>query len=602
MNHVPTRWLQRLHLGYITTDIVLLAGFAYLHLVSVSAATTRYWGMTPLIGVLLAIHLLYGLAIYPWYQKKNVWVATLLSQVLFDFIFAAIIETTFEANLYYRVGWGVTIGASAMLGVFPLITEAGIDILWFLLSMAGVLTTPTGSTLTELLLLTGDCSAAFIGWLLFRRYYQKNTPDELEKTSQLLKRERSRSNLIIESIADGVVVFDTNGKINFMNPAAAALTEWPVTEALDIDVHNVIKLSTEEGEPLEHNDDLFGAVLNKQQRITQTLQLIGRNGKPTVVSLVVSPILVPPNDEIVGAVVMLRDVTAQRQEDKQRTEFISTASHEMRTPVAAIEGYLALAMNDKVSTIDPKARDYLTRAHEATQHLGQLFADLLTSAKAEDGRFSNHPEVVEMGEFLEKLTADMRFAAQDKRLAVEFVVGSNKTVEASSGGGNRQVRPLYYVYVDPDRIREVVTNLFDNAVKYTDRGTVSLGLTGDDRVVQLWVRDTGAGIPAEDIPHLFQKFYRVDSSATRTVGGTGLGLFICRKIIELYQGRIWVESKLGSGSTFYINLPRLSTQRAEQLGATNRPPATVAATPRPSLASRGTMASELTSVSGYQAK
>jgi two-component system sensor histidine kinase VicK len=102
------------------------------------------------------------------------------------------------------------------------------------------------------------------------------------------------------------------------------------------------------------------------------------------------------------------------------------------------------------------------------------------------------------------------------------------------------VRPLYYVYADPDRLREVVTNLFDNAIKYTPEGKVTIGLTGDQNVMQCYVRDTGPGIPAADVPHLFQKFYRVDNSATRTIGGTGLGLFICRKIIQLDKGRIWV--------------------------------------------------------------
>lgn len=104
-------------------------------------------------------------------------------------------------------------------------------------------------------------------------------------------------------------------------------------------------------------------------------------------------------------------------------------------------------------------------------------------------------------------------------------------------------------------------------VKYTPEGKISIGITGNDQVVQCYVRDTGPGIPAEDLPHLFQKFYRVDNSATRTIGGTGLGLFICRKIIELYDGRIWAESELGKGSSFYINLPRLSTEKAAELQA-----------------------------------
>jgi signal transduction histidine kinase len=180
-----------------------------------------------------------------------------------------------------------------------------------------------------------------------------------------------------------------------------------------------------------------------------------------------------------------------------------------------------------------------------------------------------------MGEFMEQLTNDLHFSAQKKNLGVDFMIGNSSIIDASTVdastpvniGGEHVVRPLYYTYIDPDRVREVITNLFDNACKYSDKGKISLGLTGNDAVVQLYVRDQGHGIPPEDLPHLFQKFYRVDNSATRTIGGTGLGLFISRKIIELYSGRIWVESVLAKGSTFYINLPRLSTQQAEQMRA-----------------------------------
>jgi signal transduction histidine kinase len=231
----------------------------------------------------------------------------------------------------------------------------------------------------------------------------------------------------------------------------------------------------------------------------------------------------------------------------------------MRTPVAAIEGYLALAMNDKVCLIDEKAREYLKKAHSSTQHLGQLFQDLLTSAKADDGRISNHPKLVEFSQFLKFLTESLQFSAQQKGLSVKFVVGDN----AASDKKIQTLTPLYYAFVDPDRIQEVITNLFDNAVKYTPSGGITIGLTGNQNTVQFYVQDSGPGIAAEDISHLFQKFYRVDSTATRTIGGTGLGLFICRKIIELYNGKIWVESKPGQGSTFIVNLPRLDSQKVQ---------------------------------------
>jgi signal transduction histidine kinase len=171
-----------------------------------------------------------------------------------------------------------------------------------------------------------------------------------------------------------------------------------------------------------------------------------------------------------------------------------------------------------------------------------------------------------MGAYLQQLTEELRFAADKKNLGVDFAAGVSNIINAGADSG-KVIRPLYYVMCDPDRMREVVTNLFDNACKYTDRGKISIGLTGNNEVVQFYIRDTGSGIPGEDVGHLFQKFYRVDNSATRTIGGTGLGLFICRKIVELYQGRIWVESKLGQGSTFFINLPRINTKEAMKMQA-----------------------------------
>lgn len=374
--------------------------------------------------------------------------------------------------------------------------------------------------------------------------------------------EKMRSNIILNSIDDGVVLVDDKGIIQLFNPAASTITGWPIDEALNLDWRNVIKLVNDKGEPYTDDNTAFQKVLESETTVRDNqAMLVTRNNKQLPISLSVTP-LRDTNKQVYGVVGVFRDVTQEREEEKRRSEFISTASHEMRTPVAAIEGYLSLAMNDKVSTIDSRARGYLEKAHASTSHLGQLFQDLLNSAKAEDGRLSSRPVVIEMGAYLEQLTGDLRFVAEKKGLAMEFAVGSSETIDATQTARN-MVKPLYYVKADPDRMREVVTNLFDNAVKYTGSGKVTIGLTGDQNVVQLYVRDTGPGIAAEDIPHLFQKFYRVDNSATRTIGGTGLGLYICRKIVELYQGRIWVESKPGQGSSFFINLPRLTTAAAQ---------------------------------------
>lgn len=386
------------------------------------------------------------------------------------------------------------------------------------------------------------------------------------KLTASLRDEQKRFEIIINSIDDGVILIDSQQVIQLINPGAATLCGWPQEEATGLNVDNIMRLCDEKGQLLPNAENPFKRIFEQEKPLRNDhVCLLSRSNKQLSVALSLSP-LMDENKQVTAAVAVFRDVTKARAEERQRADFISTASHEMRTPVAAIEGYLALALNDKVSTIDAHARDYLEKAHASTQHLGKLFQDLLTSAKAEDGRLTSHPVVIEMGDFLEKLSNDLRFSAEKKGLFMEFVMGSSGTINASKGvGGERTIRPLYYVYADSDRMREVITNLFDNAVKYTEEGKVVVGLTGNDQVVQCYVRDTGPGIPTDDVPHLFQKFYRVDNSATRTVGGTGLGLFICRKIIELYNGRIWVESQTGKGSTFYINLPRLNTQKAQQL-------------------------------------
>lgn len=378
-----------------------------------------------------------------------------------------------------------------------------------------------------------------------------------------LQNEKQKADIIINSIDDGVILIDASNVMHVFNPGAARMCGWNQNEALGLDYRSIVRFSDAKGTILEDSQHPFQRVLSTGKPLRDnTASLTQKDNKQLSVDVSVSPLLGDDN-RITGAVAILRDVSEQRKQDQQRADFISTASHEMRTPVAAIEGYLALALNDKVSNIDAKARSYLEKAHASTQHLGKLFQDLLTSAKAEDGRLTNHPVIVEMSEFVEKLVDDLRFTAEKKGLTLELIMGSHATDAAKNiDASKKQVRPLLYARVDPDRMREVITNLFDNAVKYTESGKISVGITGDDQVVQFRITDTGAGIPKEDVGHLFQKFYRVDNSATRTIGGTGLGLYICRKIVELYSGRIWVESEVDRGSTFYINIPRVPSEQA----------------------------------------
>jgi PAS domain S-box-containing protein len=384
------------------------------------------------------------------------------------------------------------------------------------------------------------------------------TPGGVAVSKRLSKDQRLSSDFILSAIEDGVVMVGRDNIIHLFNQAASDITGWPASEAVGLDFHNVLSLVNERGEPCLPNEHPFAKALASGQTVRDSKSwLATRSGKRLPTSLIVSPVLeskaVQP-DSVVG---VFRDITREKAEEAQRSEFISTASHEMRTPLTAIDGYIALAMNEKIGKIDANARKYLEKAATATRQLSVLFQDLLTSSRAEDGRLASYPVVVELGEIIQQVVEAQRFHAQEKNLQLRYAVSSDKDVS-----GGRVVRPVFYTFVDPHRIREVLQNLIDNAIKYTAEGEVTVRLTGDASIVQVQVQDTGSGIPPEDLPHLFQKFYRVDNSLTRSVGGTGLGLFISRKIVELYNGRLWAESQLGNGSAFFINLPRLTTEQA----------------------------------------
>jgi PAS domain S-box-containing protein len=383
----------------------------------------------------------------------------------------------------------------------------------------------------------------------------------LAVSESVLKNERLSSDFILSAIEDGVVMVDSNQQITLFNPAASHITGWAAEEAVGLNFYSVLPLLDDKGVACQPDVHPISRSLATGTPIRDSKSVLGtKSGKHVPVSLIVSPIVQEagkPADSVVG---VIRDIAKEKAEEAQRSDFISTASHEMRTPIAAIEGYLALALNQKIAKIDENARKYLDKASVATKHLGELFQDLLTVSKTEDGRLVSYPVVVEIGEIVDQIADAGKFKAKEKDLELRLVVSSDQ-----EQGGGKVVRPLYYSYIDPSRLREVLQNIVDNAIKYTPEGTITIRLTGNQQIIQIQVQDTGTGIPAEDIPHLFQKFYRVDNSMTRSVGGTGLGLFISRQIIEMYNGRIWVESQAGQGSTFFINLPRLSSQKALEL-------------------------------------
>lgn len=576
MQHVKLSWLRWFNFALVGLSAILFTFYLLFDYLHVSQATKDHWGITPLILLLAGVHALFVITADRFFIRRIPWLITVVSVAIYGFLSASIIESSGNTNIIYRMFLGALVFFSAVVGIFPPLT-ATIFIWMILIFTVTGIATPTNASLTFNLVVDALVTiSALAGWLFFRRYYVADSGKE-EQLVKAIEEEQFKATLILESITDGVVIIDHKGTVQLINNSASQILGWSKDEAAGIDFHHLMT-------PLQEGNQAAPAPTNPVEttlqtgKATQSVALFKTRAKDSVYfDILASPIVQEQSlGTQDGVVIVFRDVSAARAEEKAKADFISTASHEMRTPVAAIEGYLALALNEKVSQVDERAKQYLLKAHQNTQHLGELFQDLLTTTKAEDGRLVNNPEVVEMSDFMQQLANDLRFVAEKKGLQVNFIAGGASTT-------NKVVKPLYYALVDPTRIQEVITNLFDNAVKYTEKGSITLAITGDQDVVQCSIADTGHGIPAEDIKHLFQKFYRVDSSVTRTIGGTGLGLFICRKIVELYGGRIWVESKLGEGSTFFINVPRMTSQQATdwQQAHPVTTPVTPSSTPQP---------------------
>ena len=384
---------------------------------------------------------------------------------------------------------------------------------------------------------------------------RQKTDDNTSSLENKLSAVESKSDVVINAIDDGVLAISKDGNIELINPSAQQIIGWDQGDALGLNWKSVLKLVTSDGKDVEDLDNPIAQSLSKNQPThNDKLFLLTSSEKRILVSIVSSPV----GTDGEGIIVVFRDITKEKAEEREQAEFISTASHEMRTPVASIEGYLGLALNPATAHIDEKARDFITKAHESAQHLGRLFQDLLDISKVEDGRMKNNPKIINVNEFLKDIFDGLATKANEKQLNYIFMP------DIIDEGKEKSLQPIFYANIDPDHFREVVSNLIENAIKYTPSGEVVVNITGDDKQISVSVKDSGIGIPAEDIPHLFQKFYRVDNSDTREIGGTGLGLYLSRRLAEAMSGNLRVESKYKEGSTFYLEIPRMSSSEAKQ--------------------------------------
>jgi len=340
--------------------------------------------------------------------------------------------------------------------------------------------------------------------------------------------EKNRIQTILNSMMEGVIALDNQGNILLLNSAVENFLGIAQETYLGKNILHLIR-----------NYDLERAVkqaLKSEKSITQELQLI--YPEPSFYYLKATPLKNQEQGKK-GIVILLRNSTKEKKLDQMRTEFVANVSHELRTPLTSISSFLETLRDGAID--DPAAAHRILEImSKETSRLAKLIDDLLHLSKIEERRVVHRWQLVQLKEIINQVTAMFQPQAQQKSLSL--------TVELPV--------ELPCVSGDPDLLAQVLTNLVDNAIKYTPPdGHILIRAATDKDNVQVEVKDTGIGIPPEDLPRVFERFYRVEKARARELGGIGVGLAIVKHIIKAHGGSIKVESIPHQGSTFKVTLP-----------------------------------------------
>lgn len=356
--------------------------------------------------------------------------------------------------------------------------------------------------------------------------------------AQSLVKEQQRLAAIFQQSAEGILSVDAALRILDFNPAMEQLTGWREHEVVGRFYFEVLRPKDRQGHDLGLQDSPILQAFAGQRVAGREMIIVARDGQQFSVSVTASCIYSAHSEPTIGILTM-RDITREREQEEQRSTFISVISHELQTPIAIIKGYAStLARSDAV--LDPEALRIRLRAiEEEADRLNKLVGNLLYASRIQAGGLQMDITPLDLAPLIERVAERLRVKNSEATITLDLPAH------------------LPTVMADRERIEEVLQNLLDNAIKYSP-GKAQISVTcramGDEVIVS--ISDMGMGIPLREQSEIFERFHRAGSGAGGVIQGAGLGLYICRAIVEAHGGRIWVESALHSGSTFSFSLPR----------------------------------------------
>jgi len=372
--------------------------------------------------------------------------------------------------------------------------------------------------------------------------------ERVQERTHELESEHAKDEALLESIGEGFLAIDLQGKILATNHAAEVLLQWNRSEIIDHHFGTLLHLRKErDGKPLGPNEHLIQRALTERVIIattpSETILCERKNGDSFPISISATPFLL--GMQMQGVVVTLRDISEEKRIDRMKSEFISLASHQLRTPLTSIGWYIELLQNEW-SNLTQDQKEYVSQILGSHRRMVELVNSLLNVSRIELGRIKIDPKELTIEEIIRIPLENLKPQISQKNL---------KFVERI---------PDITVSVDPDLVRMVLENLLSNSVKYTtENGTIEVSVIADTEELQFCVHDTGLGIPREQQGRIFEKLFRADNVLKSDTQGTGIGLYIAKNTVESWGGKLWFESTEGKGTRFAFTLPRTMQKMGE---------------------------------------
>lgn len=369
-----------------------------------------------------------------------------------------------------------------------------------------------------------------------------NLANQLRNTQTTLKITSSKIETILSSFLDSIVAIDYQNKIVLTNSQFTKLTTFASSALVGQEIDAIFHLQDRNGTKATFADISRNSTNQINLTDNQPFHyLVGAFERKTPIQVFCSN-STSLTDSNIKSVFLIRNATSQSDFASIQLDFVSMASHELRTPLTSVIGYLSVFIDENKSKFTTSQMEFLDRIMISSKQLASLIENLLNVSKVERHAFSVSAEAMDWAVFLTKEVEDNHLPAANKNITISLSLPPN---------------PLPKVNADPVRIAEVVNNLVSNAINYTNEGGhIEVGATSENNEVTTYVKDSGIGIPKTSLANIFTKFFRVKGALDRSSNskGTGLGLYLCKSIIDLHHGRIWVESEVGKGSTFFFTL------------------------------------------------